>query len=237
MGEFRMSIEVYADTANIDEIIKLNQDDRIRGFTTNPTLMKKANVKNYKEFAKKVLEHVDKKVISFEVLSNDFNEMTKEAEIISSWGENIYVKIPIVYADGETTVDLLRYLSKSGIKINVTGLFTLNQVYLASELIKNNCDCIFSIFAGRIADTLIDPVPIMVQAKNLIRKYKNQKLLWASSREIYNLKIAEESGADIITLSTDLIKKFELRNKDLTVFSVETIQQFYNDGVDSNFRI
>lgn len=232
-----MSIEVYADTANIDEIIKLNQDDRIRGFTTNPTLMKKANVKNYKEFAKKVLEHVDKKVISFEVLSNDFNEMTKEAEIISSWGENIYVKIPIVYADGETTVDLLRYLSKSGIKINVTGLFTLNQVYLASELIKNNCDCIFSIFAGRIADTLIDPVPIMVQAKNLIRKYKNQKLLWASSREIYNLKIAEESGADIITLSTDLIKKFELRNKDLTVFSVETIQQFYNDGVDSNFRI
>jgi transaldolase len=202
-----MAIKIYADGADIKNIIELNKNPLIEGFTSNPTLMKKSGITNYEKFAKEVLKYVKEKPFSFEVFSDNWNEMYREAKIISSWGDNVFVKIPITNTQGVSSEKLIEELSQQNVKINVTAITTIPQVVVASCALKNYTNSIISVFAGRIADTMVSPIPTMYLARNIIKQYSNQKLLWASSREVLNLKEAEDCGCDIITMTNDLIKK------------------------------
>lgn len=232
-----MKIKVFADGADLNTILDYYNDPAISGFTTNPSLMKKDGVKNYKEFAKKILENVKLKPVSFEVISDNFNEMQRQALEISSWGGNVYVKIPITNTQKVSSLPLIKWLSEHGIKINVTAITTLSQVLHVSETLKNTTISIISVFAGRIADTGIDPVLIMEESAEIIRRFPLQQLLWASTREVYNLVQAENCGCDIITMTPEIIKKIPLLGKSLDEYSLETVQMFYNDAVNSGYTL
>lgn len=227
-------IKIFADTSDINEIKELNNNPLIAGFTTNPTLMRKAGVKNYENFCKEVLEIVKTKPISFEVFADDFIEMERQARIISSWGENVFVKIPIINTKKESSIDLIKKLTNDGIKLNITAIMASHQVL---ELLSAHAPMIVSVFAGRIADTGVDPRSIMVQCKTYAL-YKNAELLWASPREVLNIYQAETTGVDIITCTPDLIKKYEqLRGKDLTDFSLDTVKMFYRDAQLAGYKL
>jgi transaldolase len=232
-----LKIKVFADGADLNTILDYYNDPAISGFTTNPSLMKKDGVKNYKEFAKKILENVKLKPVSFEVISDNFNEMQRQALEISSWGGNVYVKIPITNTQKVSSLPLIKWLSEHGIKINVTAITTLSQVLHVSETLKNTTISIISVFAGRIADTGIDPVLIMEESAEIIRRFPLQQLLWASTREVYNLVQAENCGCDIITMTPEIIKKIPLLGKSLDEYSLETVQMFYNDAVNSGYTL
>ena len=226
-------IKIFADTSDIKEIKELNDNPRIAGFTTNPTLMRKVGIKDYQEFCKDVLKIV-KKPISFEVFADDFDDMEIQARIISSWGENIFVKIPITNTKRESSIDLIKKLTDDGIKLNITAIMTPHQVL---ELPPALAPMIISVFAGRIADTGVDPTPIMVQCKTY-SLYKNAELLWASPREVLNIYQAEKLGADIITCTPDLIKKYEqLKGKELMDFSLDTVKMFYQDAKEAGYKL
>lgn len=225
-------MKIYLDGANLEQIKEY--ESIIDGITTNPSLMKRAGITNYKDFALKVLELTDKPV-SFEILSDDLNEMERQARIVSSWGDNVYVKIPIVNTKNETTIPLIKKLSKE-IKINVTAVLTINQIKNISDIISYKQSNIISIFMGRIADTGRDPIPIMKYAKILIDYNNiNTELLWASVREIYNFYEAQKCGCDIITIPLDILNKKSLYNKNLEELSLETVKQFYQDGRNVEF--
>mgnify|MGYP001358748710 CR=1 FL=1 len=230
-------IKIFADGADIKSIKNYEKLKFIKGFTTNPTLMKKAGVKNYKKFAKDVLRLVKKKPVSFEIFSDEINEMENQAREISSWGKNSFVKIPITNTKRIKTLNLINKLSNNGIKCNVTAVLTLGQVKGIYNSIHSNTEIIISIFAGRIADTGRDPIPIIKKALKICKRKKNIKILWASTREIYNLYQAEEIKTHIITIPYSILSKIKFFNKDLEKLSLDTVKTFYNDAKKANYKI
>ena len=226
-------IDIYADGADIDFIkdIKFN----FSGFTTNPTLMKKSGIKDYKKFAMDFIEISKNKPVSFEVFADEIKEIKSQAKIISSWHPNIYVKIPITNTKGESTSDLVFDLIEDGVKCNVTAIFSLDQIKKYQDL-SNKTECILSIFAGRIADTGIDPIPIITEIVEFFKDNKNIKILWASPRELLNIFHAIQSKCHIITIAKDIINKISSIDKNLDQFSLETVKMFYNDARSANYQ-
>ncbi len=228
IGELK--VKIFADGAEKDGMIALARESFIKGLTTNPTLMRKAGVTNYASFAKEILSVIKDKPISFEVFSDEFNEMERQAKIISAWAPNVYVKIPITNTKGQSSSELIKKLSKEGVKLNVTAILTVPQVEVVANSLDPKKPAIISVFAGRIADTGVDPMPIMRKAKEILSKYPNFELLWASTRELYNIYQAEEVGADIITVTHDILKKLAMVGYDHHTLSIETVKMFYEDG-------
>lgn len=233
----KLSIKVYSDGAVLETMLKDLNSGLVSGFTTNPSLMKKAGITSYIGFAKEVLKDIKEFPVSFEVFADDIETMEKEAEKIASLGENVYVKIPVTNSKGESTVDLMKRLAAKGVKINATAIFTLEQVREVVGALKAGTPGIVSVFAGRIADTGVDPVPIMKEALSICRQKDGVELLWASPRETYNIYQADELGVDIITCTSDLIQKLSLNGKDLTEYSLETVQMFVKDSTSLGFKI
>ena len=229
-------IKIYADGADYSDFVNLNKSKEIKGFTTNPSLMRKSGVKNYEKFAKKLIK-VIKKPISFEVFSDEVDEMYNQAKKISSWGNNVYVKIPIVNSQGVSTIRLIKKLNLEKIKLNITAVFTFDQVNKIINSLNSKTPSIISVFAGRIADTGIDPIDIMKRSIKLKKNNKNIKILWASTREVLNIYQAENINCDIITVPIGIIKKLNLYKKNLKKYSVETAKDFYLDGLKSKYKI
>lgn len=231
-------IKIFLDCADLETIRKWKDNPLISGFTTNPSLMFKAGVRDYEKFAKEVLAEIKDRPVSLEVFADDFVEMERQARKIASWGENVYVKIPITNTKGKLSTILVQELLDNGIKTNVTALTTPNQV-MEIFVGENKTPAIFSFFAGRVADTGVDPAKLI---KEIIGRYapnhKDIELLWASPREVLNIYQAEEAGADIITCTPDLLEKYEkLKGKDLKEFSLDTVRMFYADGQKAGFKI
>jgi len=233
----KFKIEIFADGADIKSIKELNRFKFIKGFTTNPSLMKIAGVKNYKIFAQNVLKIIKKKPVSFEVFSDDIDEMEKQAKEISSWGKNAYVKIPITNTKGQKTLKLIKKLNNIGIKCNVTAILTIDQVEDVYKSIKKNNKVIISIFAGRIADTGRSPIPIMKKAIKICKNKRNIKILWASTREALSLYQAEKIGTHIITVPYSILSKIKFYKKNLKKFSLDTVKTFYNDAKKAGYKI
>ena len=231
------NIKLFADGADKKGIMEMYLNPRINGFTTNPTLMRKAQIRDYTAFAKDILKEIPDKPISFEVFADEFKDMESQAMEIAEWGENVYVKIPVMNTKRETSYDLVRKLSQSGIQLNITALMTLAQVRSVSDAVQGGASCFVSVFAGRIADTGINPVPLMEEALGILENSPNAELLWASPREVLNVYQAEAIGCHIITATNDILKKLNLEGKDLTDFSQETVQMFFNDAQEAGFEI
>ena len=232
-----LKIKLFADGANIDEILALYKNPKIKGFTTNPTLMRKAGISDYISFAKEVLNQIKDRPISFEVFADDFDNMERQAEIINSWADNVYVKIPITNTKSESSLELVNKLSHAGIKLNITAIMTKDQVKGVHEALNQDVPSIVSVFAGRIADTGVDPVPFMKDCADIISSNKNAELLWASPRELLNVFQADACGSHIITATPDLLKKLELVEKDLQQYSLETVKMFYDDASSAGYTI
>jgi transaldolase len=231
-----LRVKIFADGADLPGILGLCRNPLIKGFTTNPTLMRKAGVTDYRGFARELLAAVTDRPISFEVFADDFAEMEREAVAIAAWGANVYVKIPITNTRRESAVPLIRRLAAAGIKVNVTAVCTLGQVREVLPALAGGPPAVVSIFAGRIADTGRDPVPLMTEAVQLARAQPNVELLWASPRELYNLLHAEAAGCHIITLTHDLLAKLPLLGRPLEEVSLDTVQMFANDARKSRFE-
>lgn len=232
-----LKIHIYADGANKDEMIKRYKEGFVKGFTTNPTLMAKAGIKDYEAFARSVLETITDLPISFEVFSDDFADMKRQALKIGSWGKNVNIKIPITNTKKDPSLKLIKELLSEGLKLNVTAIFTDHQLKGLHEVMSPKDDVIVSVFAGRIADAGVDPVPAMKSAVHLFKDKPKAKVLWASPREVLNVYQAEECGCHIITVTDDLIKKISQRGKDLTEFSLETVKMFYDDAKKAGFTL
>ena len=230
-------ISIFADGADIDSIKNSLKNKIISGFTTNPTLMRKSGIRDYEKFSKIAAKLVYPKSISLEVFSDDLNEMYKQAKIISSWRDNIFVKIPIVNTKGISTNKIIKKLSDERVNLNITAIFTLKQISSVMKWLNKKSNTILSIFAGRIADSGRDPKIIIKNSVRICKKYKNIKILWASTREPYNIVEAANSGCHIITASDDIISKIKNFNKDLNIYSKETVQMFYNDARSSGYKI
>jgi transaldolase len=233
----RLSTRIFADGADLDGILKLAADERISGFTTNPTLMWKAGLTDYAEFAKRLLESITDKPISFEVFADDADEMRRQAQMISGWGQNVYVKIPVTTTSGESMVPLVNELSESGVKVNVTALFTTAQVELVTAAVRDGAPSYLSVFAGRIADSGIDPMPIMARSVDIMVDAPRAELIWASPREVLNVVQADSVGCHIITMTGNLLDKLDLLGKDLEQFSLETVRMFHRDAVTAGFTL
>jgi transaldolase len=232
-----LSVKIFADGADLDGILALAQDKRIAGFTTNPTLMWKAGLTDYQDFAQRLLERITTHPISFEVFADDADEMRRQAHLIASWGENVYVKIPVTTTSGESMAPLVRELSESGVKVNVTALFTTAQVELITAAVKDGAPSYISVFAGRIADAGIDPLPIMARSVDIMLDAPRSELIWASPREILNIVQADEVGCHIITVTHEMLGKLSSLGKDLDQFSLETVQMFHRDAVSAGFTL
>lgn len=232
-----LNVKIFADGADLDVILGLAADKRIAGFTTNPTLMWKAGLTDYEEFAKRLLERITTHPISFEVFADDAAEMRRQATMMSGWGSNVYVKIPVSTTQGESMAPLVRELAESGVKVNVTAVFTTAQVELLTETLKDGAASYISVFAGRIADAGIDPVPLMARAVDIMVDAPRAELIWASPREVLNVMQADQVGCHIITLTHDLLKKLELLGKDLEQYSLETVQMFRRDALAAGFTV
>ena len=230
-------IKLFADGADKQGILEMYKNPSIDGFTTNPTLMRKAGITDYVTFAKEILDEITDKPVSFEVFADEYKEMEQQALKISKWGENVYVKIPVMNTKMVPSYELIRHLSLKGVKINITAIMTLEQVRLVSESVIGGPSCFVSVFAGRIADTGVDPVPLMRQALKILKIAPNAELLWASPREVLNVYQAESIGCHIITATNDILNKLNLKAKDLTEFSQETVQMFYQDAQASGFKL
>lgn len=230
-------IDIYADGADIEGMLQMSRESYIKGFTTNPSLMKKAGVKDYAFFAREVTKAISDMPISFEVFADDFASMKKETRILSKYGKNVFVKIPITNTRGESSAELVKELSREGINLNVTAIFTLEQVRKVVDVIADGTQNIISVFAGRIADTGVDPEPIMREAAKICHEKTGTKLLWASCREVFNIVQADRSGTDIVTVTNNILEKLKLFEKDLDAFSLETVKQFYADGQSLGFRV
>lgn len=232
-----LKVHLYADGANKQDMLKRYKEGGVKGFTTNPTLMVKAGITDYQAFAKEILAEIKDLPISFEVFSDEFDDMARQARIIKSWGANVNVKIPITNTKKQSSLDLIKTLLKEDIKLNVTALLSEEQINGLREVLQPKDDVIVSIFAGRIADTGIDPVPIMQRAVKTYSQLPKAKILWASPREILNLYQAEQCGCHIITMTDDQISKIKLRGKDLAEYSLETVTMFYNDAKKAGFKL
>ena len=233
----RLNVKIYADGADRATILEMYANPLIAGFTTNPTLMRKSGVADYKAFAKEVLQLVPDRPVSFEVFADDFGEMERQATEIASWGKNVLVKIPITNTQGKFSGHLLRRLAQSGVRVNVTALLTLEQVRKASECLADGPPAKVSVFAGRIADTGRDPVPLMAAAVELLRPYANIELVWASPRELLNIFQADAVGCHIITATSDILRKLVLVGKDLRAYSLDTVKMFYTDARKAGYQL
>lgn len=232
-----LKVKIYADGADIKEMIEANKGGIVKGFTTNPSLMKKNGIKDYEAFAKEVLKNIPDSPISFEVFSDEFDDMERQAKKIASWGKNITVKIPISNTKGESSIPLIKKLSNEGLQLNITAMLTLDQVRDVSKALNPNVYSIVSVFAGRIADTGRDPMPLMAEATNILKPLKKAELLWASSRELLNIYQAEATGCKIITVTYDILKKLNKINMSLSELSLDTVRMFYKDACDSGFKV
>jgi transaldolase len=237
MPDLKFKIKLFADGANVAAMKEIYQAGIVQGFTTNPTLMRKDGVADYKRFALEVLRVIPDRPISFEVFSDDLASMEREAREIAGWGPNVNVKIPITDTRGQFTGTLIQKLSQEGIKLNVTALLTLEQVRAVAKVLSPKTPAIVSIFAGRIADTGRDPVPIMRAALKSLSRHPQAELLWASSREVLNIFQAQSAGVHIITLTPEIIKKLSLLGKDLGELSLETVKMFYRDAQAAGYKI
>lgn len=233
----KLNVKVFSDGAVLETMLKDLQTGLVTGFTTNPSLMKKAGISSYIGFAKEVLAKITDYPVSFEVFADDLTSMEKEAEKIAGLGDNVYVKIPVTTSTGESTCPLIQKLSAKGIKLNVTAIFTIEQTQAVVDHLTAGVPAIVSVFAGRIADTGVDPMPIMEEALRICRQKEGVELLWASPRETYNIYQADQLGVDIITCTTDLIAKLPLQGKDLEDYSLETVQMFLKDSTSLGFKI
>jgi transaldolase len=233
----QLSTRIFADGADLDGILALAADPRITGFTTNPTLMWKAGLTDYADFAQRLLERITRHPISFEVFADDAEEMRRQAKVIAGWGENVYVKIPVTTTAGESMVPLVNELSESGVKVNVTALFTTAQVELVTAAVRDGAPAFLSVFAGRIADAGIDPLPIIARSVDVMVDAPRAELIWASPREVLNVVQADSVGCHIITMTHDLLPKLDLLGKDLEQFSLETVRMFHRDAATAGFTI
>ena len=233
----KLKIKIFADGADLPSMLKAAMDPAISGLTTNPTLMKAAGVADYESFAREALAKITDKPISFEVFDDNLEEMKHQARVIASWGDNVYVKIPVTNTKGVSTATLCGELSHEGIKLNVTAIFTIAQIEELLAHLSRETAAVISVFAGRIADAGVDPIPTMQRAKELMANFPKAELLWASPREVLNVVQAEQSGCDIITMTNDLVVKLKSIGKDLGQFSLETVQMFYNDATAAGFSI
>ena len=232
-----LKIKLFADGADLAGIQEMYQNPFIKGFTTNPTLMRKAGIQDYKAFAHQVLQAIPDRPISFEVFADEFDEMERQAMEIASWGKNVSVKIPVTNTRKEFAGQLIKRLSNAGVALNVTALTTLEQVRSVTAHLAPNVPAIISVFAGRIADTGRDPVPLMAEAVKIMRDKPKSELIWASPRELLNIFQADSVGCHIITATNDILKKLSLVGKDLDQYSLETVQMFYKDAQAAGYKI
>lgn len=232
-----LRVKIFADGADKAAILDLYSKPWIRGFTTNPTLMRKAGICNYAAFASDILAAIPDRPVSFEVFADDFSEMERQARVIASWAENVYVKIPVTNTRRESSWDLVHRLSHSGVKLNVTALLTLSQVRETARALAGGAPSSVSVFAGRIADTGCDPVPMMAEAVQILRATGGIELIWASPREVLNIVQADQIGCDIITVTDDILKKIDLLGRDLGEFSLDTVKMFHTDACKSGFTL
>ena len=232
-----LKVKIFADGANLPGMIELYKNPLIKGFTTNPTLMRQAGISDYEAFARQVLAAIPDRPISFEVFSDDFNEMERQALHIREWGANVNVKIPITNTAGKPAYDLMRKLTRAGVKLNVTALMTLEQVQETAACLVGGPASYVSVFAGRIADTGRDPIPLMAAAVEALRGLPQTELIWASPRELLNIFHAESIGCHVITVTHDVLKKTGLIGKDLSQYSLEPVKMFYDDGQRAGFTL
>ena len=237
MNMKNLKIKIFADGANEEQMLKLSKLNYIKGLTTNPSLMKKAGIKNYTNFSKKILTKIKKKPISFEVFSDNLDEIYKQAKIISSWGKNVYVKIPVTNSKGRNCNSIIRRLSNENVNLNITAVFTMSQINSLKKVLNPKSKSIISIFAGRIADTGRNPSEIIKKSIKIFLKYKKTEILWASTREVFNIYEANNLKCHIITVTPDVLKKFQLRNYSLKKYSLDTIRDFYNDAKKVGYKI
>ena len=233
----KLKVQIFADGADKVGMLEMYNKSFIKGLTTNPTLMKKAGIKDYEAFAKDILNDVKDKSISFEVFSDDLDEMENQALKIATWGDNVYVKIPVTNTKGIPTYSLIKKLSDKGVKVNVTAIMTLEQVRDVVLSLNQNVPSYVSVFAGRIADTGVDPVPLMSAAVQITSMNSKAEVIWASPRELLNIFQADEIGCQVITVTNDILKKLELVDYDLNSYSLDTVKMFYNDALSAGFKI
>lgn len=232
-----LQVKIFADGADIDGILELYSNPIIKGFTTNPKLMQMSGISDYEKFSRQLLEKISDRPISLEVFSDEFDEMERQALKISGWGDNVYVKIPVTNTRRESSVDLVRNLADKGVKLNVTALMPLDQVKAVSAALKNNVPSYISVFAGRIADTGRDPMPLMKEAVQIMSPYNNQELIWASPRELLNIFHADEVGCHVITVTHDVLKKLTLLGKYLDEYSLDTVKMFRSDAIKAGYKL
>lgn len=232
-----LKVKVFADGAEISVIEQMAKRSYIKGFTTNPTLMRKAGIKDYKAFALEVLQVVPTLPISFEVFSDDFSEMEKQALQIASWGKNVYVKIPVTNTKGEFAGSLIKKLADAKVQLNVTAIMTLTQVKEVVANLQPEVASYVSVFAGRIADTGVDPLPLMKDSLQAMKSHPAAELIWASPRELLNVFQADDIGCHVITVTADILNKLALVGKDLNEYSLDTVKMFYNDATAAGFSI
>lgn len=233
----QFAIHIFADGANLDQMREAARLPFIRGFTTNPTLMRKAGIPDYAAFARAVLAAIPDRPVSFEVFADDFPTMERQAHILAAWGSNVFVKIPISNTAGASAAPLLRRLSQAGVQLNVTAITTLEQVAAVAEALRDGPSAIVSVFAGRVADTGLDPVPLMSAARALLAPSPQLRLLWASPRELLNLVQAEAAGCHIITMTPELLAKLPWLGRDLNQVSLDTVKMFYDDATRAAYRL
>ena len=232
-----LNVKIFADGADKEGILEMYAKSFIKGFTTNPTLMRKAGVCDYRAFAKEILQAISDRPISFEVFSDEFQDMERQAMEISSWGDNVYVKIPVTNTRGQPCYELVRKLTKSGVKVNVTALMTLDQVRDVVAVLDSETPSYVSVFAGRIADTGRDPVPLMAAAVEMLKTRQKAELIWASPRELLNIFQADTLGCHVITVTNDTLKKLVLIGRDLHEYSLETVKMFFEDAKGAGFEL
>jgi transaldolase len=232
-----LSIKIFADGADLSSMLALSRRPYIKGLTTNPTLMRQAGIADYKAFAADVLVAIDDKPISFEVFADAPTDIVRQARMIASWADNVYVKIPVTTTDGTSTNRIIAELSGEGVKLNVTALMTPAQVESVASALEPGVPAVISVFAGRVADTGRDPVPLMLECVDLLAAHENIELIWASPRELLNIYQADAIGCDIITVTTNLLDKLGLVGKNLDAFSLETVQMFYDDAKKAGYDL
>lgn len=232
-----LRVKIYADGADLKSMLEEYNKGIVRGFTTNPSLMKAAGIKNYRDFGKEVLKEIKDMPISFEVFGDDEETMLKEGRELYTWSENVYVKIPVVNTKGEFNGNVIKTLANENVKLNITAIFTFNQVKDVLSVLNKETPAIISIFAGRIADAGIDPIGIMKEAIEIAKEYPKVEILWASCRELYSIIDANNIGCDIITVPNSILKKFDLIGKDLHEYSIETVRDFFKDANSLGFSI
>ena len=232
-----LRVKIFADGADRNAMLDMYSKEYIQGLTTNPTLMKKAGIKDYRAFCKDILSIIHDKPLSFEVFSDDFVEMERQAMEIASWASNVYVKIPITNTQKKPAYDLIERLANSQVKVNVTAIMTLDQIRGVEEVLNPEVPSYVSVFAGRIADTGVDPLPIMREAINILKPKNLAELIWASPRELLNIFQANEIGCHVITVTSDLLKKLELVGYDLSEYSLDTVKMFYQDALEAGYSL